>query len=534
MKPLGDDILRLGERTRELGERLARSTVSGPFLYCDYWASVFSLRRIMNPAVLRERLVSLDLFRQALDRPKTRLPRLRYYILAFVLGPGFLAYRLAFNLAMLLRPKSREKIIGHADVLLDEYRLEMRPTADPRWVRVRAGDREFEEPVLNPELVQVENGTFFPTYKLLVAATVTVVFSLLALPALQEAETLHRLGPATGLLFYPLLVLMLQLLVRDLLTSFIVPIPVLGVKALLTFTGHPWLVGVGMISAGVLFYFMEWFFIPRGVPPSLYLYVNDPEHPLFPYRERHAPYWLKGRVYWVWRFMSLMPAEIHKVWERDWERAELWIRADEGPEAGRLEWMVTDIHWREVWFSYDHVAGDRHRRRHDALRRERLLGQAAPLVWRVETDMHILAHTPEVVSIFLSPPRPPLLERAFMRILRTMFSRRPSDDSRQYRDEVERLEVTTGEFLRDISEHFRNVALGHILRLPWSYWRYPMGVRSSPRTYLYDGGEPPPEEGPAASDPRYQIKAFKEEVLREGQLPRRAPPRTSSASGAGR
>lgn len=534
MKPIADDILRLGERTRELGERLARSTVVGPFLFCDYWASVFSLRRVMNPEVLRERLVSLDLFRQALDRPKTRLPRLRYYILAFVLGPGFLAYRLAFNLAMLLRPKSREKIIGHADVLLDEYRLQLHPTPDPRWVRVRAGDHELGEPVLNPEAVQVENGNFFPTYKILVAATITVVFSLLVLPSLQNAEMIHRLGPATGLVFYPVLVVLLQLLVRDLLTSIIVPIPVLGVKVLLSFTGHPWLVGVGMICAGLLFYFMEWFFIPRGVPPSLFLYVNDPEHPLFPYRERHAPYWLKGRVYWVWRFMSLMPAEIHKVWERDWERAEFWIRADEGPDAGRLEWMVTDIHWREVWFSYDHMVPERHRRKHDARRREVVLEQGGQLLWRVETDMHILAHTPEIVSIFLSPPKAPTFERAFMRILRTMFTARRRDDFRQYRDAIERLEVTTGEFLRDISEHFRGIALGHILKLPWTYWRYPMGVRSSPRTFLYNDGEPPPAEGPAASDPRYQIKAFKEEVLQEGELPRRAPPRTPSASHAGR
>jgi hypothetical protein len=516
------DMLTFGERYRELGARLSRRQTEGPYLFCDYWASVLSLRRILNPAVLRDRLISLDVFRRALDRPKTRLPRLRYYILAFMLGPGFLPYRLAFNLAMLVKPKSREKIVGRADFLLDDYRLQLRPEEDPRWVRARLGTTEIEEPILNPEFASVESENFFSTYKLLLAATITVLVSLVLVPALKGVNELENVLPYFGPLFYPVLVVVLHLLLRDLLTSVLAPLPVFAVKGLLGMTESFWGFVAGMVGAGLLFYFVEWFMIPRGLPPTLYLYVNQPEHRFHPYGEGHAPYWLTGRYYWVWRFVTLAPAEINKFWEKDWERVEFWVRADQGPDAGRLEWMVTDAHYRELWFRYDRLVSARARGAQQGLHRRLLHEEEKPVVWIVETDMNLISHTPEFRTVFLSTPEPPLRDRSLVRILRTMVSPRVRDDARLYEEEIERIEVTAGEFLSDLPEHLRGFIARHIFKQPWSYWRYPKGVRSSPRIYVYSGEAR--SAAPLAADPRYQIKAYKEELFHGGDLPSRTPP----------
>jgi hypothetical protein len=86
---------------------------------------------------------------------------------------------------------------------------------------------------------------------------------------------------------------------------------------------------------------------PARAPP---LHPQGPGHPYV--REEDAPWWVEGETYWVWRYLLLSPAELNKFWERDWERVDLWIRAD-GPDAGQLEWVVTDLHYRELWVPYE-------------------------------------------------------------------------------------------------------------------------------------------------------------------------------------
>jgi hypothetical protein len=517
----------IGDRYRELGARLSRRHTLGPFLFCDYWASVLPLRSILNPVILTRGLVSPDIFRQALDRPKTKVPRLRYYLVAFLLGPWFLPYRIAFNLAMLLRPKSREKIVGQADLLHDDYRVELHPGDDPRWVHASIAGEGLATPVLNPDFAPVENGLFFPTYKIVVAAILTVLLSCVAIPALREGHGMAWLLPYFGVLTYPVLVVLLLLLVRDSLAALVAPLPVFAAVALLSLQHSPWQFVAGMAGAGVLLFLVECLMIPRGLPPALYLYVNEPGHPLHPYAKGHAPWWLEGKTYWVWRFVSLAPAEIHKFWEKDWERTEIWVRADPGPDAGRLEWMVTDVHYREIWFSYDRLVPAAARARHEAKRRLSLERNGEPIVWVVETDMHIITHTPEVRGVFLTTTQPPLRDRTLPRILRTLVGPRPRDDHRRYLPEVERIEVAHGEFLNDLSDLVRGATTRMLLRLPWSYWRYPRGVRSAPRRYLYDADRLSPAEPAAAADPRYQVKA-----LVEGAAPASAGGRRGRAAGA--
>ena len=51
--------------------------------------------------------------------------------------------------------------------------------------------------------------------------------------------------------------------------------------------------------------------------------------------------------YWVIRYMYFWPVEItFPLPHIDWERLELWVNA----RTGKLEWVVTDYHYRELWY----------------------------------------------------------------------------------------------------------------------------------------------------------------------------------------
>ncbi|MGQ9809982.1 MAG: hypothetical protein ACUVQ7_01390, partial [bacterium] len=59
----------------------------GPFLFCDYWASVLGLRQIVNPYILRDAGLSLEIFRKTLNRPEAALPKLGYFLLSIIVKP---------------------------------------------------------------------------------------------------------------------------------------------------------------------------------------------------------------------------------------------------------------------------------------------------------------------------------------------------------------------------------------------------------------------------------------------------------------
>ena len=61
------------------------------------------------------------------------------------------------------------------------------------------------------------------------------------------------------------------------------------------------------------------------------------------------PFWLKEEAikgFWVIRFMYFWRYELAKVPHSDWERIELWFDS----ENGRLKWVVSDYHYRELWY----------------------------------------------------------------------------------------------------------------------------------------------------------------------------------------
>ncbi|HVP57808.1 MAG TPA: hypothetical protein VMU02_06895, partial [bacterium] len=76
----------------------------------------------------------------------------------------------------------------------------------------------------------------------------------------------------------------------------------------------------------------------------------------------------------------------------------------------------------------------------------------------------------------------------------------------KYMSRVEALEIHGDHFMNDIPENFRFVVTRRLLSLPWAYWRFPRGAKSSRTLSVYGGREALDFEPELASDRRYQIK----------------------------
>jgi hypothetical protein len=508
---------------------------NGPYLYCDYWASVLGLRGLLNPRFLKRRAVSLDLFRNGLDRPRARLPKLRYYLITFLAGPLFVTSHLVAQLGFILR--SRVKVDTSFQQAMSRFELSLSPLGEGE-LRVRVLDRSGDERAraMNPDRLGVICSLFYPTYKVFIAALLTILVTVLLVSLLGHIAFLSAIMPFFEILVYPLLFAILYFIFRDLLTAFLAPLPVFAVRFLLRYSGEmppadwgPFL--LGMAGCALIFYLAEWFFVPRPLPPTLYLYVNDPDHDDFPYRPEHAPYWLEGRLYWVWRFVTLYPAELNKLWEPDWERLEVWVRADEGEEMGRIEWLVTDIHYRELWIDYRRLTPDSERRQHRRwLTRHWRDGQADGL-WLVEADAHLVYHTQFVRHIYPLHPGRGWIRKRIWELLRSVRIYRARDRTKDFLPAIRDLELGGEVVLGEIPEHLRKIVLREVLAVPWSYWRFPEGVTSVRTSYRYDSpaeGRDAETDMPGASEPRLQIK----EIARKDKASR--SPGGDSSPGADR
>jgi len=484
------------------------SGLDGPFAFCDYWASVLRLTNVVSERVLKAGYVSMDLFRKGLDRPTTKVPKLRYYFLAFMLGPGMVPYKVALSLAMLFRPKSKTKLLRKVDLMLEDYRLALDvDPGDRRWAEVSARGETVVGKILNPEHVSVGSSLFFHTYKFLISVLLAILVTSFAIPRLPDLHPVFVRYPDLSLVLYPLMFFGLYLLLRDLWTALLAPVPLIIARWLFSVVGGVPSFLLAMGGVAVMFYLVEWFFIPRSTPPSLYLYVNDPDHPLYAYRAGHEPYWLEGTYYWVWRFVVLGPAEITKFWEKDWERLEVWVRADPGEHAGRIEWLVTDAHYRELWFRYERETTERQRRRHADLLRCSMAEGGCRISWIVEYDLNFLFHTPDVRGVFAAARKNGRVGWNPLRLLRALGDHSGRDRFADFRGPLEDMEAEGEDLVSDVPEHFRALFLRELIGLPWVYWRYPKGAGTSAKVPAYNPAAVLTMREEMASDRRYQIKA---------------------------
>ncbi|MBD3336347.1 MAG: hypothetical protein GF355_12605 [Candidatus Eisenbacteria bacterium] len=476
----------------------------GPYAYCDYWASVLGLRSMIDPRALESGRIDLNLFHHALDRPAARLLSWRIYVLATLLGPGAIIYQRATRLRRRIQSRTerlRQRMLKNR---LAPYALQLKRAGRGR-VRVDGVGDHWNGPLIDPSTVRVVVSTLFPTYKLLIATLITLAYTATAMPILTHLEVPFLHTQTFVILSYAALTILLYVLLGDFWTALLGPLPFLVARKLLIFSAGVDVFYLGLIGIGVLVYLIEFFFIPRPLPPVVFLYVNETGHPLQTYQTEQAPYWLEGKAYWVWRFVILAPAELTKFWERDWERVEIWVRADEGPQCGEIEWIVSDFHYRELWFRPQRWMGEkRWRRLCDQLARWRESGRGRRH-WLLEIDLDLLFHSPSLRWADLGRGAGPRPRSAPKRMWKSIGSRKPRDFPPHYWGRLSELELEGFVLLRDVPEHLRRMSSWSVLRLPWSYWRYPLGVKSAVRHYLYDPSRPQAESARSSVD--FQIKS---------------------------
>ena len=358
--------------------------------------------------------------------------------------------------------------------------------------------------VVNPLRLQAYTSIFFGRYKVFLASLVALGYGALVDPVSRLFHAGNVLVPYLGVLSYPIVLLILWVMFDDLLTAVVSPLPLIAIRYIISsgqgFQGFV----IAIVGTAFVVYLVEWFFIPRSLPPVLYLYVNDPKDRHFPYRSGHEPYWLSGKYYWVWRYVTLAPAELLKFWEKDWERLEIWVRA-EGDGRGRIEWIVTDFHYRELWFKYDSFVGGRAREIHDSVLLKHVQSDRL-LTWVVELDMNLVFHSPVVRGIYIAQGRKLSVGRRLLAILNVILRKRVEERPEKYKRALEMLEIQGSEFLDDVPEHFRTTVTRRLLSLPWSYWRFPRGVSSSKTVFVYGSPDSLHREPEKASDRRFQIK----------------------------
>jgi hypothetical protein len=474
------------------------------FVYCDYWASVLGLRGIVRAALLRHGLIDLSRFRTSLDRPETRLPGMRYYLLTLLAGPVLIPYRLLLH----ARSKLHLKVTAEdeAAAALASCALRLAPRAHGHVDLQRDGETLATD-LFDPRRAEVVFSLVYPTYKVLFAAFVAIALALISQAALHEGVP-SRLENWVRFAHYPLVVAFSWLLFRDTLTAFAAPLPVYVVVAALGLSGtlrepRPEAFAVALIALAVAYFIVDGFLVPRALPPALYYYSADPADPSHPYEPGQAPTWLAGRAYWVWRFSYATAAELNKVWERDWERVEVWVRAD-GPQAGDVEWIVVDFHYRELWLPKRKLVSQVRAARLDATL-ERVRAGTARAAWMVEVDMNVVFHSPQIRSLHWMPLDGGFRRARLRQLVASLRDETSHDHAADYRAAVRHMQRLGNDFVSDIPEHFRGYALRQLLTTPWRFWRYPRGANTAVRPYVYS--RPEAEPTPLANEPAFQFKA---------------------------
>lgn len=489
----------------------------GPFLFVDYWANVLGLEGVTPQEHSTRGFVDPALFRLGIDRPDLEIPRLRSYLLFFLAGPVLFAFR-SFRRLGRYRLRFGTGLGQDVQDRLHRYRLSLDPGAhsssscsepgSPGRCHVRIGETVIARDVLHPHRIAGFSSLFWAANKLPLASLVGILVIGIAAPVLANLGLLELTAQYWIPVGFPLLVLVLYAVFRELVTAILGGIPILLgtflVGVLRPATPTDWQVFFWSL-AGIfaLYLLVDWFFLPRPVPPALLLYTrHGPGHPYL--REEDSPWWVEGEAYWVWRYLLLSPAEINKFWERDWERVDLWIRAD-GPEAGQLEWVVTDFHYRELWTPY-HKLGDpkdlaRQQEKMRAVTREEGAG-----VWVVEVDADLVFHTPMLRGVSFLVDRGGIPVRGIGHIGRSLWKRVRDDQVAGPLMALHRIRLAHGlDLLGDLPELIMRRAEKRLLEEPWTHWRYPLGAHRRRGLRLYEPLST--AEPPLVADPSLQIKA---------------------------
>ena len=180
-----------------------------------------------------------------------------------------------------------------------------------------------------------------------------------------------------------------------------------------------------------------------------------------------VPVWLERKVYWVLRYLFQWPGEltingdlpfIH-VKMPDWERIDVWLDAN----TGTVEWMVSDYHWRELWY------------------------KAEPTLRAIRAWIFPNFHTPRPLSIELEG-KGELID---------LYTPHPFRQTWKYHRLKHGLLIHPTDW---VAAKIKKSALSPIVkelsRLWWDKWRYPLGADSK----LYRDNQPAAGDQPPSFD----------------------------------
>jgi hypothetical protein len=213
---------------------------------------------------------------------------------------------------------------------------------------------------------------------------------------------------------------------------------------------------------------------------NTYFYDNKPAQTnasrVVPFKEaQDEPFWLKdenakgksSKSYWVLRFMYFWKYELAKIPHPDWERVEVWLDA----EKGTPEWVVTDYHYRELWYK---VKGDLQML---YVRFFMNFHTPIPVIESTEADSitdTFKLNTKEIFKTLFSGKHSELFNSSTLTLIKQNWnSLHPAEWIQQF--------------------GLPSVGANFCSSLKWTYWRYPFGVEE-PKEYVRKPAATPEEE----------------------------------------
>ncbi|MBD3205730.1 hypothetical protein GF319_05205 [Candidatus Bathyarchaeota archaeon] len=215
-----------------------------------------------------------------------------------------------------------------------------------------------------------------------------------------------------------------------------------------------WLVWAKWFFLLTLILGLAYIFIHRESEVSnIYLYQTGSmsQGEIYPYRDKEdEPYWLgeEGNLFWVLRYMYYWPMEITVAPHPDWERIEVWVNA----VTGEPRWVVSDYHYRELWYRVDEDLGDR-------LVAGLLLNFHTPIPLVKKDDINAVEYK---------------ARQPAMRLLQMMLLGHSGDDIPYSEGENPWSDLHPPEWISNYG--LKGPTASFCGNLKWSHWRYPWGV----------------------------------------------------------
>jgi hypothetical protein len=198
---------------------------------------------------------------------------------------------------------------------------------------------------------------------------------------------------------------------------------------------------------------LSYIFIHRESEVSnIYLYDGrDADHSITSYRSKDdVPFWLaeEGEIFWVLRYMYYWPMELTLVPHSDWERIEVWVDAI----TGKARWVVSDYHYRELWYSVEDDLYNNHKAGF-------LVNFHTPIPIVKLEDVAVMNHSVKLPSKDL---------------LLNVFTGKSGFSGFEEKTEFDWNSVHNSDWIELFG--LFGPSADFCSKLKWTYWRYPWGI----------------------------------------------------------